>query len=88
LSIQIQGACLHSDGFLPRRDLRWVWISRFADGAMPNSRRMLWGMRLDTSLGPAEAIGLYKSARFKPIALYYPLPDDIAGWLLFRSLSL
>jgi hypothetical protein len=54
--------------FFRARDLRWVWISRIADGAMPNSRRKLWGMRLDTSLGQAEAIGFYKSARFKPIA--------------------
>ena len=45
-------------------------------------------MRLDTSVGQAEAIGLYKSAGFSPIAPYYSLPDDIAGWLLFRSLSL
>lgn len=45
-------------------------------------------MRLDTNVGQAEAIGLYKSAGFRPIAPYYSLPDDIAGWLLFRSLSL
>src|SRR6267378_2675530 len=45
-------------------------------------------MRLDTSVGQAEAIGLYKSAGFRPIAPHYSLPDDIKGWLLFRSLSL
>jgi len=45
-------------------------------------------MRLDTSVGQAEAIGLYKSAGFRPIAPYYSLPDDIAGWLVFMELSL
>lgn len=45
-------------------------------------------MRLDTSIGQAEAIGLYKSAGFRPIAPYYPLPDDIKHWLLFMELRL
>jgi ribosomal protein S18 acetylase RimI-like enzyme len=45
-------------------------------------------MRLDTSVGQAEAIGLYKSAGFKPIPPYYPLPDDIKHWLVFMELKL
>jgi GNAT superfamily N-acetyltransferase len=45
-------------------------------------------MRLDTSIGQAEAIGLYKSAGFKPIPPYYPLPDDIKHWLVFMELKL
>jgi GNAT superfamily N-acetyltransferase len=45
-------------------------------------------MRLDTSIGQTEAIGLYKSAGFQPIAPYYPLPDDFKDWLVFMELSL
>jgi GNAT superfamily N-acetyltransferase len=45
-------------------------------------------MRLDTSVRQAEAIGLYERAGFKPIAPYYPLPDDIKSWLVFMELSL
>jgi GNAT superfamily N-acetyltransferase len=45
-------------------------------------------MRLDTGIGQTEAIGLYKSAGFKPIAPYYRLPDDIKHWLVFMELKL
>jgi ribosomal protein S18 acetylase RimI-like enzyme len=45
-------------------------------------------MRLDTSVGQAAAIGLYKSAGFRLIAPYYSLPDDIKHWLVFMELSL
>jgi hypothetical protein len=45
-------------------------------------------MRLDTSVGQAEAIGLYQRAGFKPIAPYCPLPDDFKQWLMFTNLSL
>ncbi len=45
-------------------------------------------MRLDTSIGQAEAIGLYKRAGFRPIAPYYPLPDDLKPWLVFMELGL
>jgi hypothetical protein len=46
-------------------------------------------MRLDTSVGQAEAIGLHKKRGLQANrAIFYSLPDHIAGWLPFMSLSL
>lgn len=45
-------------------------------------------MRLDTSHRQAEAIALYKSAGFVPIAPYYPLSEEMARWLVFLELTL
>lgn len=60
-----------------------------ADRVVAEAKAAGYGrMRLDTSIGQAEAIGLYKSAGFQPIGPYYPLPDDVRHWLVFMELKL
>ena len=60
-----------------------------ADRVVAEAKAAGYGrMRLDTSIGQAEAIGLYKSAGFQPIAPYYSLPDDVRHWLVFMELCL
>jgi putative acetyltransferase len=45
-------------------------------------------MRLDTSAGQVEAIGLYESEGFVLIEPYYELPDHLREWLVFMELRL
>jgi GNAT superfamily N-acetyltransferase len=45
-------------------------------------------MRLDTSVGQVEAIGLYQSEGFVPIEPYYELPDRLREWLVFLEIRL
>jgi GNAT superfamily N-acetyltransferase len=45
-------------------------------------------MRLDTSIRQTEALSLYTSLGFRTIEPYYPLPEDMAAWLVFMELKL
>ena len=45
-------------------------------------------MRLDTSVGQVEAIGLYRSLGFVDTEAYYELPDRLRRWLVFLQLDL
>lgn len=45
-------------------------------------------MRLDTSVGQSQAIGLYKRLGFKVIDPYYELPEELRNWLVFMELEL
>jgi GNAT superfamily N-acetyltransferase len=45
-------------------------------------------MRLDTSVGQVEAIGLYRSMGFVTIEPYYELPERLRQWLVFMERDL
>ena len=45
-------------------------------------------VRLDTSVGQVEAIGLYRSLGFTTIEPYYELPERLLQWLVFMELRL
>jgi putative acetyltransferase len=42
-------------------------------------------MRLDTSVGQVEAIGLYRSMGFVTVEPYYELPERLRQWLVFME---
>jgi GNAT superfamily N-acetyltransferase len=45
-------------------------------------------MRLDTSHRQKEALALYESVGFKPVAPYYDLPKEMRDWLVFMEMRL
>lgn len=45
-------------------------------------------MRLDTSIGQVEAIGLYESCGFRRVEPCYRIPDEMRRWLVFFELDL
>jgi putative acetyltransferase len=45
-------------------------------------------MRLDTGPKQVEALTLYRSVGFRPIAPYYELPDELRDWLVFMEAGL
>lgn len=45
-------------------------------------------MRLDTSFRQQDAIRLYERSGFRSVAPYYPITDDLKGWLVFFERAL
>ncbi len=45
-------------------------------------------MRLDTGPGQVEAQALYRGMGFRVIDPYYPVPNELASWLVFMELDL
>ena len=78
------GVCEMKRMFIPT-ELRGLGIGRaLADQIIEDAREAGYRlMRLDTSMRQAEAIRLYERSGFRKIDPYYPLPDNLKGWLVF-----
>lgn len=62
---------------------------KLAEAVIMAARAMGYStMRLDTSIRQTEALSLYASLGFRTIEPYYPLPADMAAWLVFMELKL
>ncbi len=71
-----------------RTDLHGRGVGRALSAGVIDAARSMGfeRMRLDTSVGQVEAIGLYQSEGFIPIEPYYELPDRMREWLVFMEL--